>query len=186
MAKTYATIPPITVLDGGPVHAFVVGFNARHNLYSIKIFNGIVHPGATLGQEVYEWSFQRRWGVLLASPLIAASVYFAVHGGAGAYILALLAFLAFMIGPTMPSITREMEIRGHAIEVAIAVKYYGWDLDEMLYREATSLLLYDQFEGHDPDEIGDRLEDAVLWAEDWADKHRNWVLKWVNRLPQIV
>lgn len=190
MSKTYKGIPPVTVKSGirRPGSS-----NATHNLMGIEIWAGIRHPAATLMQEIREWWYLRKRGALFALPvLIAAGVllYLGLTDGNDSMILggALAGFasvVVWLLGPRTRGSLQHMELMGHATECIVAVDYYGYELERVLMWETMALIHYDQFEGVDEDEIGERLLQESKKAQGWVDKNPKLVQKWVDRLPEI-
>lgn len=153
------SLPPVTVTSNLPANV-----NARHNLFGIKIKPGLKYHDAILAQELFEWRYLRKWGLIMAAPFTIAAI---VLGGVPAIFLGLAAIIAFLKGPCLPSLTRRMEIIGHAIEWIVATEKLGAPEDAYLLAEVNALTHYKQFAGWTKEQI----MDAMLAAVPVARKH---------------
>lgn len=189
MSKTYWGVPPVKVKSGPKTP----GPNATHRLTGIEIWDSIRHPAATLMQEIREWWYLRRKGFLWSLPFtIGATVllYLGLTGGntelsVFGLVGYLVAFAIAIRGIRTKANLQEMELMGHATECVVAVVYYGYELERVLFLETMSLRGYSQFRGVDEDVIGRRLLEATHEAQKWMDKNPRRVQKWVARLPEI-
>jgi hypothetical protein len=66
---------------------------------------------------------------------------------------------------------QDMEIMGHAVEIAFNVRWHQADYDWEVQTEAADLMGYPQFAGVEGAEIMRRLRDAGPAAVRWLDNH---------------
>lgn len=145
--------PPTWLVEGDP---FALGFNGRHGPFTIRIARWAPDPAAVWAQERYEWGYKWRWGLAAAMPVIALAVWLAFLP---------LALAAFAVALWFPKLLQgPMELRGHAIEVAVSVALYGAAQDEAEAREVRSLLTYRAFRHRRYDEVLSDIVRLRRWA----------------------
>lgn len=146
--------------------------NAEHKAFFIRIKKGIERFDSVLAQEIYEW----RWLALRSWPVaIAASTAFWLLVSADltlkALVTSILVTLVVSMAYRVAPLTREMEFRGHAVEVAHAERFYEGDTNALLEEEARALLNYPQFKGWDFGHLKDGIRDRLPMAREWVDKN---------------
>lgn len=150
------------------------GVNARHNPFFIRIRRDARHFQAVRAQEVYEWGVMNQIGLVTA--LIALGVVLLTFSPEIRWFFApFLTLLGLFVPRFVPALRREMELRGHMIEVLVAESVYGANFDRTLDEEAKALARYKEFGGWSVDRVrGEMLaREAKIegWAGDWAEDH---------------
>jgi len=146
--------PPTWLVEGDP-HA--LGFNGQNGPFTIKIARAAPDPAAVWAQERYEWGFKWRWGIAFAAPFAAAAVHLMF------WPLLLAAFAVALWVPKL--LQRQMELRGHAIEVAVSVALYGRNVEQAELREIRSLLTYPPFKNNSPERVTAEIKALRAWAD---------------------
>lgn len=131
---------PLTLVVKGPLKR---GANATHGPLFIRIREDIEHFKAVLAQERYEWWFMF-WPMLLT---LAAAVVLATYVPPEVRFLfgPVLILLGLVAPRKVPMLSREMELRGHMVEVLVARDVYGADFVTKLRSEAEALSRYKHF-----------------------------------------
>lgn len=146
--------PPTRLVEGDP---FELGYNGQNGPFVIRIARAAQHPAAIWAQERWEWGFKWRLGMALAAPIAAAAINLMC------WPLLLAAFAVALWAPKLRQ--RHMELRGHAIEVAVSVALYGDALELAEAREVRSLLTYPPFRSDSPDRVAAELRGLRSWAD---------------------
>jgi len=160
------SLAPVTVQPGK-----VSGVsNARNGFFGIRIWSHAEAFAGVLAQERYEWAF--KWRILIAAAAVPLTLALLIDPWFGLFVL----FAPLVT--RVPAVLRYMELRGHAIEVAVAVKHYGKDRDAYERDEAEVLsAYYDSFDGEEPAGIQANLAKLRGWADKWADSHGGMIRK---------
>jgi hypothetical protein len=165
----FAITPPVFVVDKLRGNA-----NARHNLFCIRIWRNAPHFDAVRAQEVYEWRYMALKSLLLAIPLLGVAVAaYALLSPSEGYLVAPLAPLfAPLIARLIPGWSRTMEIRGHMIEVLVAVSHYDAVFEDKLRDEINALVTgYPQFSKWSRQRIRSAMMDWMPRAQKWAERN---------------
>jgi hypothetical protein len=145
--------------------------NAQHNFLCIRMNEKAKHFDAVLAQEIYEWFFMARRSI----PGVLVAVALVLSGQLGELTLFLgpvLLVAALNLPRWIPALRREMELRGHMIEVLVAVAQYDAEYIGKLHEEAVALTLYKQFKGWTVGEIKQAMIDRMDIATDWVDRYQ--------------
>ena len=138
--------------------------NGRNYLTHIAMWTGAKDYLAVQAQEVFEWRFKTRRALTAAAlPSVLLWVFVPGHWAA---LLALTFFIYLISWVLMRKIGLvEMELRGHAIEIAAAVDPYDRLYEVKLEEEAHALdVHYGQFNGWTRQDIRKALMSYGPWA----------------------
>jgi len=140
--------------------------NASNSFVGISIWKGAPNFAAVLAQERYEWMF--KWKLALAMLPLALVVGYFTHWAVSPVI-----FAFSMLISRIPSLLRRMELRGHAIEVAVAHKFYGVPLEVHEQSEARAMFYGygGLFKSMGSDTVAGELKKLRGWANEWVDEH---------------
>jgi hypothetical protein len=148
--------------------------NATTQLYGITIWKDAPFFAAVLAHE--RSHFVLKWQIFLASLIPAGLVGYILHPLAG-IVIALAGF-----GSTLfPFVHKYSELRGHAIECAVAHRYYGVDLPAYQYKESWALA--DMFEDQEDAEYA--LIDMEEWAAHWVKRHAGVIERDMRRVKLV-
>ena len=159
MIARYRFLPPVYLVEDRIGTA-----NARHDLFGVRIWKHLSEFEAVLAQEVYEWRFLRLRGLILMLPIFGL---FAVVEGPAIVLLAPLLLAAHLSPKLYRPWHRLMELRGHMIEVLVAVDRYGANFETKLANEAAVLTGYEQFRGWDAGRIATAMLAERSVCERW-------------------
>jgi hypothetical protein len=165
--------PAVTVLDGGAEDAWREGFNARNNLWGIKLWKRIRGVTGVFAQEYVEWQRKARAFLVGVFACVALSVAGAVFGVAW---LVWAVAAALPVGLVVSSLwravgLRQTELFSHMVEVLVAAEYDGEDFEAYLLWEASGMFypwLKDMTAG---DKVAGMLAHRRA-AERWVSGHR--------------
>lgn len=142
---------------------------ARNHVWGIYIRPGIDNASATYAHECFEWSIRAMTFLAgLALGILPGALGFAPLWS---MLMAPIAGSLALLILNIPAIALWLEIGGHAVETAVAVKH-GADEESYLLKEAMSLRgsAY-RFQHHSVDDLmlglRKRLSAARKWAASW-------------------
>lgn len=128
----FSLIPLVFIRQGAPID-----FNGTNNLFRIVMMSEAPLGAAVLGQEVCE--HEMKLALLLVGLLAAAAgVWFGLVPAEFWPIMGIPAMLLTLLWNVGP-LHRHLELTGHAVECAIAARYYGRDLDQYEKREGAGM-----------------------------------------------
>lgn len=157
-------IPRVTITNDLQANA-----NATHNLFGIRIRPESVLPyqAAILKQELYEWWYLRKTGLLLALPVLGGAAYLVSQGVQPVLCIAIALMLTFalQVGVIRPG-SRRMELTSHAIEYIWATEEMGAE-PEYIEGEVRSLARYPKFQSWTPDELRAGMKEREPAARKW-------------------
>ena len=144
------------------------GSNANHNLFRIAMKKDLQFYDAILAQELYEWWYLRKQGMVFTLPFIAWFVHIVMTYG-WVVELPILGFgmlAAHVLGPRIVSPIHEtMEIRGQTIELAHVMKHRpDVDPEEYLRRTVINLSFYDFLDHLSNEELERRVREYLPTA----------------------
>lgn len=141
--------------------------NGRNYITHIAMWKGAKEYLAVKAQEVCEWRYKTWRGLYTSAPLIALLWLLSDgHWGAKLALSVLIYFACYWIMRKRGLV--EMELRGHAIEIHVAVKHYGRLYEVKLEEEAAALdRHYGQFNGWTREDI----RKALLRKGEWAARN---------------
>lgn len=144
---------PIFVTDDRPS-----GKNAVATIFWIKIWRGVPCFGAVLQHE--RDHIKTFWMIILGMAPFAVAAGFFVH-----WLAAVGLGLLSMSAMAVPALNRWREIRGHAIECAVAERYYGADLTLYEMSEASAMVGKGAFKEVDVLAVDEMLRSKRQWAK---------------------
>lgn len=148
----------------GPVFQ-VSGQKSSNNPFRITLGMGGEYTSAVLAQERYEQVWFR-----LAMLLVGLPAAFATGHLAGLWLIAPIPFMMSAMLAYIPAVRRFRELRGVALDVAIAARL-GADRDAYESRKAMIRALgYKQFRGWTEADVKAKLVSLRPWAEKNAGK----------------
>lgn len=181
--KTFRSFfPKIVFQQGNAEDAYKAGYNATNNpINGIKIWSNISNVAGVLAQELYEWrrNFWRSLmfmhvpftiGIGLAVPAVALPVFV----GCG------ISLVAGLYLYKAHSLRRGMELLSHAIEIQVAVQYYGFTEEQYRTSEINSLKTYAWLDDMSDEEISKAVQAKYPEARKWIKNNKKLIEKAIN------